>query len=231
MTNKRLGAGLHVAPRLLLDNRDLLWVNVNIISILNVYTQPKILHVLGYVTHLTPPQCCVVGEDFNVKHDAFEPGILTEDGGYYISQWSVDSGMDYVGEPGRATHRAGHVNDLSFSNVPFDKTKVRTDLNCGTDHEKLVTLIPGRGRAPLNNSTTASQRAASHSLQDWHTAVRAKNEAAANLLLLWAHLDNKSLWHGLLAASSQKSTVAAERAEAWLGEMAYDELKFVEAEK
>ena len=149
MTNKRLGAGLHVAPRLLLDNRDLLWVNVNIISILNVYTQPKILHVLGYVTHLTPPQCCVVGEDFNVKHDAFEPGILTEDGGYYISQWSVDSGMDYVGEPGRATHRAGHVNDLSFSNVPFDKTKVRTDLNCGTDHEKLVTLIPGRGRAPL----------------------------------------------------------------------------------
>ena len=44
-----------------------------------------------------------------------------------------------------------------------------------------------------------------------YTTVRARNEAAANLLLLWAHLDNKSLCYGLLAAASYKSTVAAER--------------------
>ena len=46
-----------------------------------------------------------------------------------------------------------------------------------------------------------------------YTAIRTKNEAAANLLLLWAHLDNKSLWHGLLAPS-QRSAIAAERTSA-----------------
>lgn len=44
-----------------------------------------------------------------------------------------------------------------------------------------------------------------------YTAVRTRDEAAANLLLLWAHLDNKKLWHGLLAAASHESPVAAER--------------------
>ena len=149
MTYTRLGAGLQVTPRLSLDNRDLLWVDVNGISILNVYRQPKVPHALDYVIHLTPPQRCVVGGDFNAKHDTFEPGARTEDGGGYLSQWSIDSGMDYIGEPGRATHRAGHVIDLSFSNIPFAKTKVQTDLNCGSDHEMLVTMIPGRGRSPL----------------------------------------------------------------------------------
>ena len=56
--------------------------------------------------------------------------------------------MDYIGEPGRATQSAGHVINLS-SNIPFAKTIVRTELNCCSDHETLVTTIPGRGRSPL----------------------------------------------------------------------------------
>ncbi|KAF2633107.1 hypothetical protein BU25DRAFT_487441 [Macroventuria anomochaeta] len=62
-----------------------------------------------------------------------------------------------------------------------------------------------------------------------YTAVRRKNEAAANLLLLWAHLDNSSLWHGLLAAASHKSAVVAEQTAAWLGEMARSEVEFTKA--
>jgi tetratricopeptide (TPR) repeat protein len=62
-----------------------------------------------------------------------------------------------------------------------------------------------------------------------YTAVRARNEAAANLLLLWAHLDNKSLWHGLLAAASHELDVAAERTAAWLGAIARSEVEFIEA--
>ncbi|KAF2630604.1 TPR-like protein [Macroventuria anomochaeta] len=62
-----------------------------------------------------------------------------------------------------------------------------------------------------------------------YTAVRRRNEEAANLLLLWAHLDNKGLWHGLLAAASHKSTVAAERTAAWLGETARSEMEFTKA--
>jgi len=61
-----------------------------------------------------------------------------------------------------------------------------------------------------------------------YTAIRTKNEATANLLLLWAHLDNKSLWYGLLAASG-RSAIAAERTSAWLRGIAYNEIEFIKA--
>ena len=149
MTYTRIGAELQLAPRLSLENRDLLWIDVNGISILNVYRQPQDPYVIEYTTHLTPPPRCVAGGDFNAKHDTFEPGIQAEHGGGDLAQWSADTGMDYIGEPGRATHRAGHVIDLSFSNIPFAKTTVRTDLNCGSDHETVVTVTPGQGRRLL----------------------------------------------------------------------------------
>lgn len=60
-------------------------------------------------------------------------------------------------------------------------------------------------------------------------AIKYKNAAAANLLLLWAHLDNKNLWHGLLVRASQKSDLAASRTADWLGKMAYSEVDFMNA--
>ncbi|KAH7135522.1 pfs domain-containing protein [Dendryphion nanum] len=62
-----------------------------------------------------------------------------------------------------------------------------------------------------------------------YKAVRLRSEAAANLLLLWAHLDNQSLWYGLLAAASQKSATAAERTSEWIREVARDEMEFIKA--
>lgn len=60
-------------------------------------------------------------------------------------------------------------------------------------------------------------------------AIQHRNLAAANLLLLWAHLDNKNLWYELLARASQKSKPAAERTEEWLGKMAHSEVYFMNA--
>jgi hypothetical protein len=58
-------------------------------------------------------------------------------------------------------------------------------------------------------------------------AIKAKNEAATNLLLLWAFLDNKDPWHGLLHAA----IVSTERWPEWLQVMAVHKLRFVEAVK
>lgn len=71
----------------------------------------------------------------------------------------------------------------------------------------------------------------------FYTAIRRENEAAANLLLLWAHLNNKDLWHGLLAAATQKwrdnedkkYEIAAKQAVTWLREIAHSEVDFIEA--
>ena len=60
-------------------------------------------------------------------------------------------------------------------------------------------------------------------------AVRSNNEAAANLLLLWSHLENKDLWFGLLATASKQNIVAANLISLQLHEIGSNELKFNEA--
>jgi tetratricopeptide (TPR) repeat protein len=64
-----------------------------------------------------------------------------------------------------------------------------------------------------------------------YNAIQAKNKPAANMLLLWAWLDNKDLWYGLLTAAWKQSTVAAKSLPEWFREIASSELKFIEAVK
>ena len=62
-----------------------------------------------------------------------------------------------------------------------------------------------------------------------YDAVRAKNVAAANLLLLWACLDNKDIWYGLLAEAGMRSTDVADCLSEWLPGIASNELDFLGA--
>ncbi|RYO80051.1 hypothetical protein DL764_009945 [Monosporascus ibericus] len=60
-------------------------------------------------------------------------------------------------------------------------------------------------------------------------AIQKTNEAAANLLLLWAYLDNRDLWYRLLAAAGERSAVVAEHLSKWLQDIPSNELKFTDA--
>ena len=133
---------LKVEQREQIGSRDLLWIDVERFTILNVYRQPRTPEVLEYITHLSPPPNCLIGGDFNARHEMFEPGSSNENGGAALARWACTNSVEYIGEPGQATHRAGHVLDLSFSNIPFAQTVVVEDMNCGSDHETLVTRIP-----------------------------------------------------------------------------------------
>ena len=62
-----------------------------------------------------------------------------------------------------------------------------------------------------------------------YKTIQEKDKTAANLLLLWAFLDNKDLWHGLFAAACRESTFAARRLSEWIGDIASNELKFTRA--
>ena len=66
-------------------------------------------------------------------HDMFEPGIQAIHQGAELARWATESGMDFIGTPGAPTQRAGHVLDLTFSNVPFAQTTIRTDMHSGSD--------------------------------------------------------------------------------------------------
>jgi len=135
-----------IHPRL---TRDLLWVEANGYKILNFYRQPLNHDTLQYLVSLTPPPKCVIGGDLNARHELFEPGSVSAHGGAEVARWASQNDIPYIGEPGEATHRAGHVIDVSFSNVPFAQTTVQDSLYTGSDHYSLVTVLPSRGRKAL----------------------------------------------------------------------------------
>ena len=136
-----------VHPRL---SRDLLWVKANGYRILNFYRQPLDHSTLDYIASLTPPPNCVIGGDLNARHEMFEPGSITAHGGAEVARWASQHDIPFIGEPGEATHRAGHVIDVSFSNIPFARTTIHEDLHTGSDHNSLVTILPSRGRKSLD---------------------------------------------------------------------------------
>ena len=136
-----------VHPRL---SRDLLWIKANGYRILNFYRQPLDHSTLDYIASLTPPPNCVIGGDLNARHEMFEPGSITAHGGAEVARWASQHDIPFIGEPGEATHRAGHVIDVSFSNIPFARTTIHEDLHTGSDHNSLVTILPSRGRKSLD---------------------------------------------------------------------------------
>ncbi|KAI1370755.1 hypothetical protein F4677DRAFT_342879 [Hypoxylon crocopeplum] len=124
----------------------MLWLDVNGYALLNVYREPRSDEVIDYVTNLTPPSNCLMGGDWNVWHPEFEPGVQGRNRGADLAQWLLASGMTFTGVPGQPTHRAGHVLDLVFSNVPFVETTVVDSMATGSDHFTLLSSIPGRGQ-------------------------------------------------------------------------------------
>lgn len=58
------------------------------------------------------------------------------------------------------------------------------------------------------------------------SAIQSRNWAAANLLLLWAHLDNNSMWFELLATAPQAQPSLAEKMSIWIGAIGSEEVEF-----
>jgi tetratricopeptide (TPR) repeat protein len=60
-----------------------------------------------------------------------------------------------------------------------------------------------------------------------YNAIRAKNEAAANLLLLWAHLDHQTLPFWILQVGAHRSSALANDLSTWLRDAATNEVEFL----
>ena len=148
LTYTRKTTDLRVCQHRTAPSRDILWISVNSIKILNIYREPGTDEVIDYFTSLTPHPGSIIGGDFNVHHHTFEPGVDNRYRGEEIADWAATAGVAFIGDPGVATHDAGHVLDLTFSNIPFARTVVRADLDNGSDHHPLITTVPGRGTPP-----------------------------------------------------------------------------------
>src|ERR1700761_6801695 len=62
-----------------------------------------------------------------------------------------------------------------------------------------------------------------------YDAIRKKDEAIANLLLLWSFMNNKDLWQGLFARACQNNRAVEKRLSDWIGQLANSELEFSRA--
>jgi hypothetical protein len=65
----------------------------------------------------------------------FEPGVANINKKGELVAWSSASGIDYIKNLGKATHNAGYVLDLSFSNIPFATTSIQTNIYYASDHK------------------------------------------------------------------------------------------------
>jgi hypothetical protein len=113
----------------------MLWINVNKQAILNVYKELHTLEIIDYIAYLTLFSSCLVRGDFNVWHDMFKSGVADTNRKGELAAWSNASGIDYIENPGKATHNTGYVLDFSFSNIPFVTTSIQTDIYYALDHK------------------------------------------------------------------------------------------------
>ena len=144
--------------------RDILWLEIDRYTIINVYKPPVnggYSLVTSYLLGIQPPANTLVAGDFNAKHELWQPEITSSrNDGREIAEWATNADLTYTGEAGQPTHREGNTIDLAFSNVPFATTIVEDKLHLGADHEALVTtlLYSRRTKVKQRRPTVAEDR-------------------------------------------------------------------------
>ncbi|KAM4063341.1 RNase H domain-containing protein [Hirsutella rhossiliensis] len=86
--------------------RDILWLRVNDILIINFYRHERTPGPLDYLLHQQEvPERCLVAGDFNAHHCSWQLGVRTARHGAAIAEWAAHRGLGLLNAPGKATHR------------------------------------------------------------------------------------------------------------------------------
>ncbi|KAL7754822.1 hypothetical protein ACKLNR_015162 [Fusarium oxysporum f. sp. zingiberi] len=156
MTYVRKGNRVDVQQLKPWQSRDLLAIEADGITIVNVYkpdgARPRALQLLY---DFIPPPNCIIGGDFNSYYELWEPGVTTHNDGNGIANWAESNGLAFIGQIGVPTSRAGHVIDLTFSDIPFASARVTDDLLVAKDHSAILITVP-RQHIPRPPRTTIS---------------------------------------------------------------------------
>ncbi|KAM3466574.1 hypothetical protein MY5147_009007, partial [Beauveria neobassiana] len=128
-------------------HRDLLWVRVNGVTILNVYNRPEVESTLEVLEDWTPPVNCVVAGDMNASHASWQSDRPASQDGNRIYEWTERHNLQLLNEPDEATTMAkrytrGNTIDLAFSNVPEAMATVEIHVTTGSLHYTIGIEIP-----------------------------------------------------------------------------------------
>lgn len=146
LTYTKKGANFEITQLRDSPSRDWLSLLVNGTAITNIYRSADSNSALDMVCNLSPNRPTIVGGDFNLIANEYEPSRLNARGGHRLSAWANSTNMEFTGEIGAPTHAGGGVLDLVFSNIPFASTHISAELTTGSDHETLVTSLCLKGQ-------------------------------------------------------------------------------------
>ncbi|KAJ6439233.1 spectrin repeat domain-containing protein [Purpureocillium lavendulum] len=149
MTYVRRRPGLTTDQRRPAATRDILWLTINNMTVVNCYRQPDFDEALDIILAWSPPSRCLVAGDFNAKHYSWQSGRL--DGrGDDIAHWATENGLSLLNPPDVPTNPHGNTIDLAFSNMPLSDAVVEDHLATSSDHFTLSITLPEVSVAPIS---------------------------------------------------------------------------------
>ncbi|XP_044724448.1 endonuclease-reverse transcriptase domain-containing protein [Hirsutella rhossiliensis] len=158
MTYVRRRPGLMVDQRRPAATRDILWLTVNDITLVNVYRQPSYDEALDILLQWPAPNRCLVAGDFNAKHHSWQAGRI-EGRGEAVTAWATANGLNLLNPADVPTNPHGNTIDLAFSNIALANAVVEDHLATSSDHFTLSTTLPELAVAPPPTGKFAAKAA------------------------------------------------------------------------
>jgi ribonuclease HI len=134
-------------PRFLADQirpfqtRDILWLTINGMTIVNFYRQNDERDALNALLRWAVPERCLVAGDFNARHNSWQTGQATNRG-QEIAGWASENDLDLLNTPDIPTNPHGNTIDLAFTNMPLAEATVEDHLATSSDHFTLSLTFP-----------------------------------------------------------------------------------------
>ncbi|KJZ70475.1 hypothetical protein HIM_10147 [Hirsutella minnesotensis 3608] len=148
MTYVRRSAGLVANQKRPAATRDILWITVNGVTVVNFYRQPGYDVSLEILLRWNATDKCLVSGDFNAKHPRWQAG-RQEHRGEDIAFWAMDNRLSLLNVVDIPTNARGNTIDLAFSNIPLADVVVEDHLATGSDHFTRSITLPSQDLAPL----------------------------------------------------------------------------------
>lgn len=141
-------------PRLLADQirpfqtRDILWLTVNGMTVVNFYRQNDERDALNTLLRWSVPERCLVAGDFNARHCSWQSGQATNRG-QEIAGWASENDLELLNTLDIPTNPYGNTIDLAFTNMSLAEATVEDHLATSSDHFTLTLTFPDARSAPM----------------------------------------------------------------------------------
>ncbi|KAL9563791.1 hypothetical protein ACKAV7_012033 [Fusarium commune] len=128
------------------QTRDILWLIINGMTIVNFYRQNDESDALNILIRWPVPERCLIAGDFNARHHTWQTGQATNRG-QEIADWASENDLDLLNTLDILTNPHGNMIDLAFTNMPLAEATVEDHLATSSDYFTLSLTLPDAGLA------------------------------------------------------------------------------------